>query len=183
MICYSQVVRQSFYEPVSSDLRGSGTCSCRRTSRYQPTFAIQDVFAILDIRFFPLCHDVSSARRCYILRGSAQRFVRFSRLRLHCPRMRANRIAASSFVGDFQRWKFWHGTVSNLCLERQTRDDRRVCETSSAGARDRAQNTVVVFVDCDDFIYFQHDHPVHQYFPNVQGCVQRTEFLRFHSFT
>jgi hypothetical protein len=24
-------------------------------------------------------------------------------------------------------------------------------------------------VDRDDFIPFQHDHPVHQHFPNVQG--------------
>lgn len=50
-------------------------------------------------------------------------------------------------------------------------DDQRVRETSLIRTRDRAQDTVVVCVDRDDFIRFQHGHPVHQYFPNVQGRV------------
>jgi len=37
--------------------------------------------------------------------------------------------------------------------------------------RDRASNTIVDRVDRDDFICFQHDHLVHQHFPNVQGSV------------
>lgn len=174
-VCRSQVVRQNFHEHVSSHLRGLSARSYRRTPGHGPTSAVQDVPAVLHNRHISLPGYVPSALRRHILRGPAQRLLRLARLRLHPTRLRANRAALLSPVGDLQGSPGrGRGSVPG-----QRGDDRRMREASPVRARARAQDTVVVRVDRDGSIHFQHGHPVHQHFPDVQGRVSPISQRRF----
>lgn len=62
-------------------------------------------------------------------------------------------------VGDFQGSP-QRGSVSADWAE-QGGGHRRMREASFARARARVEDTVVVRVDRDDFVHFQHGHPVH----------------------
>lgn len=160
------MVRQNLHEHVPSLLHGPRARSYRRTSGHRQTSAVQDLSAVFYNRHVPIFSDVSGALCCDILRSSAQRLLRFSRLRLHPPRLRANRVALPSSVGGLQGTRR-RGPISSRF--EQERNNQRMREASLVRERARAQDTVVVCVDRDDFVHFQHGYPVHQYFSNVQG--------------
>jgi len=160
------MVCQDFHEYISSNLHSSYTRSHHWTPKYWQAFAIQDISTILDIWFISIFSDLPSARRRNILWGITQCLVWLPRLRFYPSRLWTNRAAVLSSVQNLQGSP---EAVPNRYGQRH--DNQRVRETSVIRTRDRAQDTIVVCVDCDDFIHFQHGDSVHQYFPNVQGRV------------
>lgn len=162
-------MRQDFHEYVSSYLLGTRIRSYCGAAEHRQTVAFQDVHAIFHIRLVSVHSDVLAARGSYILRGSAQRLLRFPRLWLHPSCLWADRIAMPPFVRDLRKSP-WYRSLDQI---KQSGDDRPVREASPACARARAQDTVALRVDRDDFVHFQLSHPVYQYFPNVQGCLSQ----------